>query len=528
MQNVSTAWKQTLGCFDYADRPKFVPVSFVEVQYTVADPDAQIDAAAADNGHMDYSNTAQITNSLEKTFARFVTLEQNGWVLNGSWGLRPSTISGDTGFNSTVMSGANCVFASRPVITVSFDEVYTTLIPGLTITWSTAYDEMARHFIVRVYNGATLKNTFEVTDNTSVQSVVEEDITGYNKIEIEIVEWCLPHCRARIEEIIIGVVTVYDKTKLLGYNHKLESDILSLNLPDSSVVFEISNITGEWNPDNPEGKTKYLLERQEIVVRYGYKIGSAIEWIRAGTFFMSEWETPSNGISARFTARSLIDFMGAKYAIPANTTMTLYELAVDALTQANLPTNPDGSNKWSVSPSLSGITITLPVDRDNNVDFDYTLAEVLQMCANAACCTLNVDRSGNIIIAPLSATMTDYLIDQFVSYANAEYKLSKPLKSVDVNDGLGVAVNGDTGEVQKIKNPLIQNSTIADAVAVWVKGSLAGRKTLSGEYRPDPRLDALDKISTQNKYATNAVCVTSIEYKYAGAFRGKFEGRVTE
>ncbi len=526
MQNVSTAWKQTLGCYDYADRPNILPISFVEVRYTVADPAAQRNAEATDNGHVYFSDADQITNTLEKSYSKYPMFDEpNCWILDGACKML-SHDGPDTGFVSSVQSGADCVFSSYPVITVQLDRVYSTIMPGLTITWGAAYDEMARHFIVRVFNGVTLKNEYEITDNTETMTVIDEDITDYDKVVIEIIEWCLPYCRARVEEIVLGIVRIFDKMRLLSYTHKMEADALTLTLPDNSVMFEISNVDGEWNPDNPEGSTKYLLERQEISTRYGYKIGGAIEWVNGGTFYMSEWDTPSNGITAKFTARSLIDFMGATYAIPVNTTMTLYELAIDALTQANMPTNPDGSDKWSVSNSLSGITITLPVDRDNNVDFDYTLAEVLQMCANAACCTLNIDRDGNIIIAPLSATMTDYLIDQFVSYANAEYKLSKPLKSVDVNDGLGVDANGDTGEVQKIKNPLIQNSTVANAVAVWVKGSLAGRKTLSGEYRPDPRLDALDKISTQNKYAANAVCVTSIEYRYAGAFRGKFEGRV--
>ncbi len=117
-------------------------------------------------------------------------------------------------------------------------------------------------------------------------------------------------------------------------------------------------------------------------------------------------------------------------------------------------------------------------------------------------------------------------INQSVSYANAEYETSKELKSVDVNDGMGSATNGTTGEVQTMDNVLIQNSTVADAVAAWVKDCLANRKTLSGEYRSDPRLDALDKITVTNKYATNTVFITSIKYSYNGAFRGEYEGRV--
>lgn len=519
MQNVSTAWKQTLGCYDYADRPNILPISFVEVRYTVADPAAQRNAEATDNGHVYFSDTEQITNTLEKSYSKYPMFDEpNCWILDGACKML-SHDGHDTGFVSSVQSGADCVFSSHPVITVQLDQVYSTIIPGLTITWGAAYDEMARHFIVRVFNGVTLKNEYEITDNTETMTVIDEDITDYDKVVIEIIEWCLPYCRARVEEIVLGIVRIFDKTRLLSYTHKMEADALTLTLPDNSVMFEISNVDGEWNPDNPEGSTKYLLERQEISTRYGYKIGGAIEWVNGGTFYMSEWDTPSNGITAKFTARSLIDFMGATYEIPENPTMTLYELAEDALMQANLPTNPDGSNKWLVDESLQDIEITLPDD------FDYTLAQVLQMCANAASCVMSIDRNGNIIVGA-NPVITDYVIDQFVSYANAEYKMTKPLKAVDVNDGLGAYASGPTGEVQKVKNPLIQDSEVADAVAEAIGAILEGRKMLTGEYRADPRLDPLDLITTQNKYAQNTVCVTGIEYRYTGAFRGKFEGWV--
>lgn len=522
MQEVSTQWKQTLGCYEYSERPKLLPVSYVEVEYTVTDPEAQEDVVASDNGHISYSDVEETTSTADKTFTRFATFEQNRWVLDGSWMIKPEQITEDTGFISPVLCGADCIFESRPIITLQFSRTFETLIPGITVTWSSTYNEMARDFIIRVYNDDSLIKTFNVTDNTDIISVVHEDIIGYNKIEIEIVEWCLPYCRARIEEIVVGIVVVFDKKKLIRYSHTNEADILALQLPNDTISFEITNIEEEWNPSNPEGMEKYLMERQEMHVRYGYKINGKSEWIKGGTFYMSEWDTPSNGISASFTARSLIDFMNNTYVIPENKTITLYNLAIDALTQANLPKHPDGTNKWSVDSSLQDITVTLP---DN---FDATDAEVLQMCANASCCTMRIDRQGDIFIESLNNTTTDYLIDRFVSYKNAEYSLSKPLKSVSVNDDMGTAINDDSGEVQKIDNKLIQDSAVANSVAVWVKNALAGRKTLSGDYRPDPRLDALDEIIVKNKYATNNLIITSIKYDYDGAFSGRYEGRVVE
>lgn len=522
MQSTSTQWKQTLGCYDYEDRPRFVPVSYVELEYSVTDPEAQTDASASDNGHMDFSNTSQITDLDEKNFTRFVTLEKNMWALDGTWKLIDTPITEDTGFVSTVLSGDDCVFTSKPVITLSFSTLYETVIPGMVITWSTAYNEFATDYTIRLYNNSTLVKTVIFTGNKELKTVVEEDLSGFNKIEIQIDKWVLPKHRARVEEIYIGVLKVYDKSTLLGYDHTMSSDIMALTLPNYSITFDISNVNEEWNPDNPEGLSKYLIERQKIVARYGYKIGDSIEWIKAGTFFMSGWKTPSNGITAEFTASSLVEFMDKDYVVPENKTMTLYALCEDAFTQSEFPQTDDHKNMWTIDESLKNYTITIP---DN---FNYTCAVVMQLCANASCCVVNVDRDGIVHIQKAVDTITDYLIDRFVSYQNANYTISKALKDVDVNEGMGVAVveGVDSGETQKIKNVLIQAEDIADEVASWIADTLENRKTLTGEYRADPRLDALDVVTVKNKYATNTVVITNVKYNYSGAFQGNYTGRV--
>ena len=519
MQNPSTLWKQTLGCFDTSDRPYFVPVSYVEIEYKVTDPEAQRSAVASESAGAEWSNVGQITTELDKTYVNFTTLEMNDWILDGSEVLLQNEIVGDTGFVSAVLSGADGTFSARPVITVAFDKVYTETIPGITVKWSTAYGQWASEFAVRVFNGDAMVKEYEVVDNTEIVSMALEDISGYDRIEVEIIKWSLPYARARVEEILAGIIKIYDKSNLMGYEHRQSSDVMSLTLPDNTIVFSLSNVTQEWNPDNPTGNVKYLIETQQINVKYGFKLGDGVEWIKGGTYYMSGWDTPSNGITANFEASSLLGFMDATYVVGAKT-LTLKALAEDALVQAELPVNSDGTVKWTIDPSLANITVTLPDD------FKRTLAQVVQLCANAACCVVRVDRGGNVIIEKMSEVLTDYLIDQFVSYQNAEYNLSKPLKAVTVNDDVAVLNVGNSGETQKISNELIQSASVGNAVAEWVRDNLIGRKSLTGDFRADPRLDDLDAVTVKNKYATNTVVVTDVKLTYNGAFRGEYEGRV--
>ena len=411
MQNTSLEWKQTLGCYDYADRPNFVPQSAVEIEYKINDPAAQNAASASDNGHEDYANTAQIVNELDKNYPKYTTLEQNMWVLDNTTELIPENITGDTGYVGNILSGADRSYAPQPIITISFGSVFSTTIPGITIIWSEAYNEWACDFTVTAFNGSAVVATKSVTNNTEVVSFVEQEITGYDKIEITIEKWCLPFRRPRVEEIFVGAVKIYTRSDLLGFELSQQVDLTSNELPTAEVVFDLDNTNGVWNPHNPQGFIKYLLQRQEITVRIGFNINGEMEWIKGGTYWMSEWETPLNGISAKFTARDLLEFMFGKFNTTGITSITLYDLAVKAFQQSNIPTQSDGSVRWIIDDSLKNTTITMPSG------FDHTCAETVQLCANAAMCIMYQDRNGVMHVEPLNTTTTDYLIDEFVSWS---------------------------------------------------------------------------------------------------------------
>lgn len=511
MQNVSQAWKD-------AHEQLLVPESFVEVILTVSDPDAMADAKAASNGEEAFSDVTEIVEEIEKEPKKYATLEKNIWTLDGSLVLlEDEPPYGHNGYIGDLLSGDDGTFAVPPTITVTFSEVFTNIIPGITVEWATAYDEWAEEFSVTAYNDDDIVAQRFITGNRSVFSVVAMDIENYNKIEVVVTKWCLPSRRARIKAMIVGVEKVYSKSELINYSHTMTVDPLSASLPKSEITFEIVNLNGEYNPDNPQGAEKYLMERQMVTARYGYKLNDSIEWIQAGTFFMSEWETPQNGITATFTARDSLEYMSDEYTGP--TSGTLMEIAVAAMEQAALPDLKDGTARWRIDSSLETITAPEDVDLSEN-----SIMEVLQYVANAACCVFYQDREGALRIEPLSDGVTDYMIGQFVSYSNSEISLTKQLKAVDVNDGQYILTVGAVGETQKIDNPLIADDR-AEAVANWVADYLKNRKLLNGNFRSDPRLDALDRITNQNQFAESVVLVMEITYTYNGAFRGTYDGR---
>ena len=536
MQTVSENWKN-------AHKRTLLNESFVEVSLDIADPDALADATSQDNGSVYISNTSEVTDGVDDIPTPYCTLEQNLWCLDGSRKAIPESNYGDNCYVGDVLSDDTCIFSGKlPVITIGFSHVFNKLIPGVTITWSTTYGEWADTFVVVAYNGDTVVAEKEVVGNKSVKSLILTDIIGYDRIEIIIKKWCLPNHRARVEEIFVGLHKVYGKANLFDYTHRQSVDPVSTSLPKVEISFSIDNVDGEYNPHNANGFAKYLMERQEIKSRYGLKMDDgSVEWINGGTFYLSEWYAKQNGMTADFTARDLLEFMSAIYydTVTEITERSLYDLATSILQSAELPLNSNGTPKWEIHSSLKDIKTKAPLPED-------TLANCLQLIANAAECVLYQDREGTLHIEPLKGSDTDtshdtdYKIDSFNSYSKSEITLSKPMKQVNVkvytytkgDKGFESTtteeskVVGTAGETITIDNPLITDTDRARSLASWLAKHLGHRMTLDSSWRADVRLDALDIVKNENDYNTNRVRMTEVEFKYNGSFRGTGKGKV--
>ena len=532
MQEVSQEWKNI-------HKQTLLNESFVEISLDITDPVAQKDATSSSKDSAYISETTELTSEVNKPMRSYSTLEQNIWLLNGKREMIPETNYADGGYVGNVLSNEECVFDTKiPTIDIEFNKVHTQIIPGITITWGTTYNEYADHFIVTAYNGASIVARKEIQGNQSIVSVVELDIVNYNRITIEIISWCLPNHRARIDDIFIGLNKVYSKRDLFKFSHSQSVDPISSSLPKNEIKFSIDNSDDSYNPYNLNGLAKYLTERQEIKTRYGLKLNdNTVEYIKGGSFYLSEWYAKQNGITADFVARDILEFMSATYQDNGwdNTERSLYALADAVLSSAGLPLNDDGSVKWVLDDSLGTITTKAPLPSD-------TIANCLQLIANAGRCVLYPDRDGLLHIEPINTTQTDYEINKFNSYSKPEITLSKLIKQVIVkvytynrgDRGIEssttekISTVGVTGETITIDNPLITSENQAELLGAWVGNYLTNRMTLKSTGRADVRLDALDIVSNENDYNTKKVRMTNISFEFNGAFRGSGEGRVIE
>lgn len=510
---VSEAWR-------VAQNQTLAPEGFIEISYEVTEPGLHNDATESDNGSASWANSREVANGLTKNTRTYMSCEHNYWGLDGRLSPLPDEAPyGDTGFVSSVLSGADCVFTQTPTVTITFSKVREQPLEGITINWG---EEFPTEFTVVAYNGTTVVNSTVVSGNTGLVSVVALDIADYNKISIIVNKWQLPHHRARIADIFLGIKYTLTKKDIMDYAHEQIGDSLSASLPKNSVTFSLDNTKMDFNPDNLSGKYKYIAERQKLNVRYGLMIGNEVEWIPAGTFFLCEWSVPSNGLVVTFTARDLLEFMDSVYVGPKSG--ALYDIATAALVQAELPVLSDGSNPWYIDDILKDIVVDF-----NSVTTDFTIDQVLQMCANAACCVMYQDRYGVLRIERMRQNFSGYGIKQFHSLSFPEYTMYKELKAVDVNNGLAVVTNSNRGETQTVSNDLIQDPVQASRVGDWVRKALIDRNQMAGDFRADPRADVFDIVGVESKYGTNSALVLSeIKYTFSGAFKGSYKGRVTD
>ena len=500
MITVSDSWKDIQQRF-------LLPETHIEIECTITETAVQDTATLTGTNEAFISNTFSAKDDDPKT-VKYATNELNFWSLDGSRVIAPDTAPyASIGYVSDIDSVGS--------VTISLPEIHASTTSGVTITWGGRYDEYPTTFEIIARNGEETVVYRKVEGNTSQVTAVFEQLQNYDSIEINVVEWGLPYRRVRIENVVIGHILTFGKKDIFSFTHEQTGHLNTGEIPKNSIEFTLDNTDGRWDPT---GMSQYLSERQKLIVRYGLDVNGTVEWIKAGTFYLSEWRVPSNGLEASFAARDIFEYL-LNETYMGRKTGTLYEIAVDAFGSADVPDD----FHYVLSDALRNYTASIP-------EGERTCAEILQMCASAACCVMYQNREGELHIERLDRTKTDYVIPLSLSYSQPEIELSKPLKNVSVSHGTDnpyLLSVSDSGETQTVNNPLV--SSQYREVATWVRDTLTTRKTLSGEYRSDPRLDVFDMVTVQSKYGDIInVAITGIKYSYGGSFRGTYTGRVLE
>lgn len=502
-----------------------VPEMFVQITYHASDDKAQSDAIASSGSQVVFSDVSDITDLDNLPSAKYATGEPNLWILDGSCDILPSS---EPYKNAGYVSLENVSDANHPIVTFSFSKTHEEKIPGITIVWSELFNEYATSFKVSAYNGSSLLQEKQIDDNTSVESSVDFEITGYNSIVIEILSWCIPNRRARIEQVEFGQRVRFNKEDLLSYSHESKRDPISGQLSKDSISFSINNSDQKWNPINPGGLYQYLYERQAVFVKYGMDLDGETEWINGGKFYLSNWNTPSNGITASFEARDALVFLSDS-PYTGRKSGTLYEMCYDALELLDVT-----GISYFINENLKNYSADF-----SSTSSSYKNSDVLQLAANAAGMALYQTRDGQIRIDWVPFSPEDknsiYEITEMNNFEYPEISFSNKLKNISysVNNASKTYPAGATGDgaTQSISNALLSDSIIAQPKNALTESYkvLSNRRTATLSYRASPHNDALDfvKLNHQFGYSSNLL-ITDVKYTFNGCFKGSVTGYMIE
>ena len=413
MQTAPTGWTDEFESY-------MMDEQFVEVTLDMTDATVFANATViTTSGETAISDVSGIVGT--DPLVKYGTLETDIWLLDGNTPWVDTSDLGYAGYIGEKISNADRTFTGGVVIAIDVGSETTT--SGITIEWSTLFNEWATDFTVTYYDSNdTVIETKTITGNTKAISYVEGEVEDYTYFKINIVKWCLPDRHPRIERVIAGRRAVFTKSDLQSF--KIEQTVSRINseLPTASLSFTIDNSDGAYSSSD---FLAYLKRMQKITTRVGITVDGTPTYVDGGTFWLDSWDFPNGGISPSFTARDALYFMSTQYIkgmYVANGT-GLKTLAQTVLNDA-----------MSVFPVIEAYDVSGMTDSRTTVAPlpVCTYAECLQYIAQAGGYTLSLKRNGNIAIGSIPGSGT-VDIDSVNIIKYPQTKLLPELKSLECN-----------------------------------------------------------------------------------------------
>ena len=365
-------------------------LGFLKVKFNIVDPETNPDLSSnSEEIFSDLDNIKETTIPQSKNYA---TLEKNFWLLNDSQPIYGSEELEQT-YVSSYMSDKNCLFSDKACITLTSSVYLTTL--GLTMVFDSIDKNYAKKLKVKAYRDSAMIMDKDYTLSSYSDRLIfadNEELVRWNKIEIYFIESSLPYRRIRVNQLLFGIMETYTDENLISAESKEKTTMINSELPTHTFKFTIDNMNKLFNPDNPQGWYRYILQQQPISYEWGYQLDDGtIEWILGGKMLLTgSVEVGENQVS--FSTTSLINYLTKVYkkGVYNSSGRSLYDLAVDVLEDSNIDSSQ--YNLWS---GLKSIKTDAPLPK-------LEARQLLQIIATTGNCILFTNRENVINIQPFN------------------------------------------------------------------------------------------------------------------------------
>ncbi|MEM5766877.1 MAG: hypothetical protein AAGU32_01070 [Bacillota bacterium] len=305
-------------------------MSKTTILYKDVAPGAAEDAAVSTSAAMTGTDPAKLPAGVPSVAV--ISGQWNAWALNGTYRPRDSN---QRAFWSSELSGEDCTFQNDPVITVNFDQQYSSL--GISLVFDPATGDYCTEVNLKWYQGGTLKANVTFYPNAA-QYYCKQTVTSYDKVVLTLRSTKHPFKRARLNQILFGVYRPFDMTEIRKASIVNDMDLLASGLPVSTLkltldsredvdyMFQLKQPVEARNDNELIGV--YYIDGSRRTSKNVYDIDcyDAFGVLGESTF--------SGGVYAAYSAAQLLqDIVGAGFALEVEAASTALTGAIQSCTK---------------------------------------------------------------------------------------------------------------------------------------------------------------------------------------------------
>lgn len=313
---------------------------------------------------------------------------------------------------------------------------------------------------------------------------------------------------------------------LISFNHIKNGDALSGTLTQDKIIFTARNSDNRLDYDEADAS---VYENALVKVLEGFMNPerTAYDSVSGGTYYISSVKKGSRNDRYQFTAQTVLGFMTEKFQQSVASSNNAYDIAVEAVTQAEQSKGVPASEIALVCSKtlLKSITIDLRYGQDS-----YSLAEVLQLIAAACRCILYVDREGRIHIEQIGHVTEHYVLSNKFQYSPLTVEYADKIGNVTLFSNHGQTSTGTDFEGDKIGGDQTMNIPILDDFAAqndlvfYAYAMLTkGRRRFKAKCRFNPAVDLFDNVVVPNGKDVSVAIITSISASFNGAWKADLQ-----
>ena len=472
----------------------------------IIDPDMQLTGGSADS-LAPWAKTAELYD-YRFTTARYATLEQNRWLLDGSFAIFPDDyhVSEHMGVADTQLSGADGSFAASAWAAITFSGV--SVLQAFSVYFPTdPLEGVAEDFTVEVLSAGQTFYSKTVTGNTA-SAVAFEGFTVQtpDTIRVTVTKWSLPSRRMRVVEIIPGVYEEWTEDIVAAFDCKQQGDVSCLSLPYGTCTLKMDNLSRRFEPRSKSGLFQSIEERQGVETYIGVRLtDGSVEYKRVGVFYQYSdgWKTGDNGLTMQWDLVDIIGLLADRaYLAPTVLPITLSGWIASLVSQ--LGTN--FASRYTVDTDYADLAVTAS---SRAAVSGKKCGDILRWACMATGTWPRADaETGKLAVEPLWNQGSKITLENLVNYPTMKANQSLASLIFHLSDGTEYVVSGNSTSSEKtvtIENPFLHTQAQALTAARLILSCYGGNQLeLTGRGDPASEIGDVDTVWLNESSATTA------------------------